>query len=208
MLSWLGLGGKCRYCHQPVSVQYPAVELLTAGLFALSYIQLDPHGWRGWLSLATWLWVLGSLILVSIYDLRWMLLPDVVILPAMAVALVPLVAAIATRQPLHVWLGPIVAALALGGGFYALAAVSNGRWMGGGDIKLVALIGLGLGIQLSAVAMLLGFDIAALISVGLIVTKRRKRSDLIPFGPFLALGCAVAMLYGPQIIMWYKGLTF
>ena len=207
VFSWLFLGGKCRYCRKPISVQYPVVELITASLFAVSFVQLDPAGWRAWLGFVVWLWVLGSLILVSVYDLRWMLLPDVVVLPAIAVALVPIVTNLATHQPREVWLGPLLAALVVGSGFYALAAMSDGRWMGGGDIKLVALIGLALGLQLTAVAMLIAFNVAAIVSLTLIAVRLRKRTDHIPFGPFLALGCIVALLFGHQLIGWYSGLV-
>lgn len=204
--SWLALGGKCRYCHKPISVQYPAVEILTAGLFVLSYLQLLPMGWRGWLEFGVWLYVLTSLIIMSVYDLRWMLLPDVVMLPAMAVALIPIGVNLITGQPWHVWAGPLLAATFVGGCFYLLAYLSDGRWMGGGDIKLVTLIGLVLGARLTGVAMFVGFMSAALVSVGLLLAKVKKRSDHIPFGPFLALGCVVAMLWGHQIIDWYLRL--
>ena len=203
VISWLMLGGKCRYCKQPISVQYPLVELATAGLFALSYARLAPVGWAGWLAFAAWLYMLGSLIVLTVYDLRWMLLPNVVIFPALAVALVPVVINFVTGLPLQTWLGPIEAAILVGGAFYALAAVSDGKWMGGGDIKLVALIGLALGLHRTAVAMFIGFDTAALVSLGLLATGVKKRRDHIPFGPFLALGCVAAMLYGTTILNWY-----
>ncbi|HSX14529.1 MAG TPA: prepilin peptidase [Candidatus Saccharimonadales bacterium] len=208
VFSWLFLKGRCRYCHKPISVQNPLVELLTGGLFMLSYIQLAPVSTLGRINFVVWLYVLGSLIVLSLYDWRWMLLPDVVMMPALLVALIPLVAAIATGQPHQVWLGPIIAALLAGGSFYLLAAVSSGRWMGGGDIKLVALIGLVLGLQMTVVAMFLAFTIAAVVSLGLIATKRKTRRDHIAFGPFLALGCVLAMLYGHQLLNWYNNLLF
>lgn len=203
VVSWLMLGGKCRYCHKPISAQYPAVELATAGLFALSYARLVPVGWTGWVAFGCWLYVLGSLIVLSVYDLRWMLLPDVVIFPAMAVALIPLIINFATGLPMQTWLGPIEAALLVGGAFYALAAVSDGKWMGGGDIKLVVLIGLTLGLHQTAVAMFVGFDTAAIVSLALLATGVKKRRDHIPFGPFLAFGCVIAMLYGTTLLGWY-----
>src|SRR4051794_22477009 len=64
VLSWLYLGGKCHYCHKPISAQYPLVELVTAGLFVLSYAQLNPAGRLGWLEFLAWLYVLSSLILM------------------------------------------------------------------------------------------------------------------------------------------------
>lgn len=203
VFSWLALGGRCRYCHKPISIQYPLVELLTAALFAVSYLRLTPIDWPSWLSLIVWLYVLTSLIILSVYDWRWMLLPDVVLLPALVTALTPVMVSFVTGQPMQVWLGPITAALGVGAVFYALASVAGGRLMGGGDIKLVALIGLLLGLRLTAVALFIGFDVAAIVSLVLLALKLKKRTDQIPFGPFLALGCVVAMLWGQPILNWY-----
>ncbi len=208
VFSWLALGGKCRYCHKPISPQYPLVELLTAGLFVLSYVALKPVGNLGWFEFGIWLYVLGSLIALSVYDLRWMILPDVIVLPAILVAAIGLIPDLIINQHTHMWLGPILAAFALGGSFYALAAGSRGKWMGGGDIKLVFLIGLACGLKLSAVAMFWAFNIAAVVSLILIATGKRKRSDHIPFGPFLALGCVIAILWGHWLIDWYTQLTW
>lgn len=207
VLSWLGLGGKCRYCHKPISIQYPVVELATSLLFFASYQALKPVGWLGWVTLLWWLYLAGSLMIHIIYDLRWLLLPDVVTLPAIVATSAYLLVQIAAGQPVHVILGPILAAVLAGGGFYALAAVSDGHWMGGGDIKLVFLMGLVLGLRKLAVALVLGFNAAAIIAIILIVLKRRSRKDQLPFGPFLAGGTIVAMLYGSQIINWYLNLS-
>ncbi len=201
--SWVLLGGRCRYCRKPISIQYPAVEILTAGLFILSYLQLAPQGMVGWLSFAVWLFALASLIALSIYDLRWMLLPDVILVPLMVVATVWLVVLLALGAPHQVLVGPLVAAFAVGGSFYLLAAVSKGRWMGGGDIKLVFAMGLLLGLQRMAVAMFFGFVSAAIVGIVLLSLRLRKRSELIPFGPFLVAGTIVAMLYGPTVIEAY-----
>lgn len=90
--SWLMLRGKCRYCSKPISLQYPAVELLTGFLFGLSYYGLHPVGLAGWVNFVVWLYFLGSLIFLAVYDLKWLILPNKILLPAVGVALVWLLA--------------------------------------------------------------------------------------------------------------------
>ena len=203
VLSWLALRGKCRYCHARIHWQYPVVELSTAVLFGLSAAALHPTHIASGAAFVVWLVLLTLLIILAVYDLRWMILPDKIMLPAIGVAAVLLVVrALST----HSWLtlrGPAIAAVAIGGAFYALVAVSKGRAMGGGDIKLAFAMGLILGLRGSAIAMLIAFDSAALIAVILLLARRRGRRDRIAFGPFLVAGTVIAYLYGGPIVHWY-----
>jgi len=203
VLSWLALRGRCKACGQRISVQYPLVELLTAILFALAYLT-HPFGTYGeLLQLILWLYVLGSLVVLAVYDLRWSLLPDKVLLPLIIPAVAILLGEVLIAHAAWVAIGPVVAAVAFGGAFYLLAAVSKGRWMGGGDIKLAFVMGLLLGLKETALAMLIAFVSAALIGVALIALGRKTRRDLIPFGPFLIAGTIIAYLFGSSIITWY-----
>jgi leader peptidase (prepilin peptidase)/N-methyltransferase len=206
VVSWIFLRGRCRYCQKSIAWQYPLVELLTASLFLLSYLVLAPDG-GGCINFGYWLYILSAFMVLAVYDLRWMLLPDKVTLPAIIVSLVFMAYLALSGQPLMVYLGPVIAGLAAGGAFYFLAAISKGRWMGGGDIKLVFLIGLVLGLQKTLLGLTVAFNLAAIVSLTLIASKIKKRSDHIPFGPFLITGAVVAYLYGTQIISWYLSLT-
>lgn len=226
VVSWLWLRGRCRYCGKRIHWQYPVVEALTAGLFGLSAWALVPvsavtgagmgavtgagMGAVAGVQLGFWLVLLTMLVVLAVYDLRWLLLPDKVMLPLIVAALVYAV----TMAGLHAWvlhdpgawrmlLGPLVAAVGAGGAFYALVVGSKGRAMGGGDIKLAFAMGLMLGLQGTAVAMLLAFNVAALVGVLLIATKKRGRRDQIPFGPFLVGGTVVAFLWGRMLLEWY-----
>ncbi len=153
--------------------------------------------------------MLGSLIVLSVYDLRWMLLPDKIMLPAIGLTGL-YVAVLAWHAHAH-WMtavrGPLLAALAVGAVFYALAVFSRGRAMGGGDIKLVFLMGLLLGLKSTALALILAFDVGALVGIMLIATHIKGRRDRIPFGPFLVGGTIVAFLYGQPIVSWYLHLN-
>ena len=207
VLSWVLLRGRCRYCKKPIHWQYPAVELTTAALFGASVAVIAPDMVKGYVLLAIWLWLLIQLLILAVYDLRWMLLPDKVVIPAIGVALAQLGLLAAWGGPTQVWLGPLLAALLMGGAFWVLASVAGGRLMGGGDVKLVVLMGLILGLQRTALALFIGFDTAALVGIVLILVHRRKRSDYLPFGPFLIAGTIVAFLYGASIIHWYLRIT-
>ena len=203
VVSWVVLRGRCKACGKPISVQYPLVELLTALVFVLAYVTHPISTYGDLLELLLWFYILGSLIVLAVYDLRWYLLPDKVLLPIIIPASAILVAeALITHSP-RVVIGGVLAAIAFGGGFYLLAAVSKGRWMGGGDIKLAFVMGLLLGLQRTALAMFIAFVTAALVGAVLIAIKRKGRRDSIPFGPFLITGTIITYLYGTAIISWY-----
>jgi prepilin signal peptidase PulO-like enzyme (type II secretory pathway) len=154
------------------------------------------------------------LLVLAVYDLRWLILPDKVMLPMIGVAVV-FVAVMAgltewgwpATQAWRMLAGPLAAALVAGGGFYALVYLSKGRAMGGGDIKLAFAMGLILGLKGTAVALLVAFNAAAAVGIVLIVLKRRGRKDQIPFGPFLVGGTVVAFLWGQEIVDWYLRLN-
>jgi prepilin signal peptidase PulO-like enzyme (type II secretory pathway) len=204
VLSWLTLGGKCRYCRAPIK-DHPLVELATGILFALSAYAL----WNQmpYWELGIWLVMLVMLIVLAVYDLRWMILPDKVMLPLIIVAFCyQIVVTVVTRSP-ELLVDSLVAAIAAGGVFYAIVFFSKGRAMGGGDIKLAFAMGLILGLANTAVAMLIAFNVAALVGIGLVVLKRRTRKDQIPFGPFLAGATIVAFLFGDRIVGWYLRLN-
>ncbi len=203
VVSWLWLQGRCRYCKQRIHWQYPVVETLTAGLFGLSAAVLMPVGLHAWIGFAFWLVILTLLLVMAVYDLRWMILPDKVMYPTIVItAGYVMYEAVIT----HSWLvlrGSVYAAVLAGGMFFFIAAVSRGRAMGGGDIKLAFMMGLLLGLKATALALLIAFNTAAIVGIMLIVFKLKRRRDHIPFGPFLVAGTVFAFLYGASIVKWY-----
>ncbi len=206
VVSWLLLRGRCRYCRKPIK-DSPVVELACGVVFAVSAYVAMPMGAIGWVQLVWWWVAAAMLIALAVYDLRWMLLPDKLTLPLTAWALAgEVVLALMLHAPRMV-LGPVVAGALAGGGFYALVVLSQGRAMGGGDIKLAAAMGLLLGLKGTAVAMLVAFNSAALVGLTLIALRRRGRKDQIPFGPFLVLGTFVAMWFTSELVSWYLRLS-
>lgn len=206
VFSWLALGGKCRYCHQQLSIQYPLIELTAAGLFAWSAVAWQYSNNLSYVSLSLWLMVLTGLIIMAVYDLRWMELPNKV----MGITfLLSLVMVVIDSVALNSWqnLGSkAAAALAGGGAFYLLHIIGKGKWMGGGDVKLAFVMGVILGGQNLLVAMFIGFTSAAILSILLLLLSKLGRKDLIPFGPFLIAGTFFAMLYGQSIVRAYLNL--
>lgn len=207
VLSWLGLRGKCRYCHKPISVQYPLVEIALPLTFVLSYLY-----WPVSLSGAQiaifvlWLVLLIGLLALLVYDLRWMLLPNRIVYPLMSLAAVQAIIAIASNhRPLTTLLNIVLAILVGGGIFYALFQLSKGKWIGGGDVKLGFLLGIIAGTPARSFLVIFVAALSgSLISLPLLVNKRLKRNSVIPFGPFLILAMVIVQLAGAAILSWYQ----
>lgn len=207
VLSWLSLGGKCRYCGQPISAQYPLVELLTAALFVVSYI------W--WPTTVTgaqtdifvlWLALLTGLIALSIYDLRWFLLPNSIIYPLTVIAVAQAAIVVFSSHEITTALLNVVLSFIIGGGiFYVLFQVSRGKWIGGGDVKLGALLGIIVGTPGRTILFIfLGSLLGSLVSLPLLASGRMKRTSALPFGPFLITGAIITVLFGGDILHWYQ----
>jgi prepilin signal peptidase PulO-like enzyme (type II secretory pathway) len=208
VFSYVYLGGKCRYCRAPIK-DHPSVEIVTAVAFAVTAAALlsGPLTVSDWVNLVFWLVMLVMLLVLAVFDKRWMLLPDKVMLPLILVAFAAsLTQAVMERSP-GLLIDRLGAAVAAGGVFYSIVFFSKGKAMGGGDIKLAFAMGLILGLQNTAVALLIAFNVAAIAGITMIVVKKRSRKDLIPFGPFLVGATIVAYLFGDRIVDWYLRLN-
>jgi len=144
------------------------------------------------------------LLIVFVYDLKHKIIPDKVILPAVLLAVgYSLLALRPELHPISYILNPIASAVGAGGFFYFLAAVSDGKWMGGGDIKLAFLMGLLLGFPNILVGLFLGFFLGAIVGIILMIFNRAKMKSEIPFGPFLITGTWIALFAGEKIVQLY-----
>ncbi len=222
IISWLILGGKCRNCKSPISVRYPAVELLTALLFVLVY-------WRIGLDvlLPVGMVFVAVTIALMFIDAEHMILPNVITYPFLIFAfLVRIVYPVAfstvfsdmTYAPLAsianypLWVvslvGAILGALAGGGSLWLVGAIwkklRGVEAMGLGDVKMMLGFGALLGWRLSLLSILLASFAGALI--GIVVIMKQKDKNLqaqIPFGIFLGIGSVASFLFGEQMIAWY-----
>lgn len=207
LVSWLSLGGKCRYCRRPIGWHAPLLELVTAGLFVLSYVSW-PFVFGGlleWVAFGLWLVIVTLFVLLTVYDLRWMLLPDRAVFPLQAVAgLYACVRLIDNGINLG-GVALLAGAVGIGAGlFWVLYQVSRGAWIGGGDVKLGVALGLLAGDPLYAalilfVASLLG----TFVGVPAMIASRSRKQLKIPFGPFLIAGTIIVVLFGNSLVNWY-----
>ena len=194
LLSFLLLRGRCRDCGAPISWRYPLVEALTAALFLAVWL------WFG-ASLASLRAALFALIMVIVIfvDLDHRIIPNALTYPGIALGLL-----LAWGGGAWGFLTAVIAALGAGLVFLAIAVLSRGG-MGGGDIKLAALMGAFLGWPLIAAALFVSFMVGGIVGVALLATGRRRRKDPVPFGPFLAVGGLAALFWGERLIRWYLG---
>jgi len=194
VLSWLFLRGKCRFCGEKISSRYPAVELLTGGLFLVTYLHygLTP-------GLVAALVFSAFMVAITFIDLDHQ-----IILDGMLVLLA------VCGLGLQLWIGSVgwasmLIGAGVGGGLLLLLAILSRGGMGGGDVKFAAALGFWLGWPGILLGLFLGFVLGGFISLLLLVTRLRGRKDFIPFGPFIAIGAWIALLYGRRILDWYFG---
>src|SRR3989338_2999788 len=223
ILSYLILRGRCRYCHTLIGLDYPLTEVILGFIMALFLSQTtvqftdsaDPFKITLFImGLIFNIFVIVVLYIVALTDIRKMLIPDRVILPSIGIGFIALLVIYLTKYLLFpVWLTvePFVRSVAAGLGiglfFATLIIITKGRGMGGGDVKLGAFIGLSLGFPNSLVALMLAFLTGAIVSIFLILFKRKRFGQTIPFGPFLVLGSYISLLWGRQIVDWYLRLS-
>jgi len=203
VISYLLLGGKCRECKTKISMQYPMVEMFTGFLIALIYLKLGLSYDVIFLSA-----IVVVLLTIAAIDYKTMIIPNGTVIALIVIGVLYTVARIIFPQEFVLsitWLEALIGFFAASLPLFLVAVLSKGG-MGGGDIKLMAAAGLFLGWKGVLVAMIVGSLIGAIVSLTLIAMKKKKRKDLIPFGPFLCLGILIAAVIGPDIIQWYTGL--
>ncbi len=203
VFSWLFLRGKCRYCHKKISIQYPLVELSMGVLWGfLTWIQSVsfPSPSAEWMQFFFSLIVFSTLLIVTVYDLKYMEIPDEISLPLLIFLIFSLPLSFTPSWQSAVW-GAMIPV----GFFGLLFLISKGAWIGLGDLRLGAIMGFLLGWQNTLVALFLAYFLGAAVGIILIVLQRKKGKSMIPFGPFLVLGTFVAYFWGEGIWRWYGG---
>lgn len=211
LASFLALRGRCRHCRKPISHYHPVLEL-SSGLYLLAAYQF--FGLSLQLAVAAFFGLV--MLLIFAYDLRHEIIPDVIVVPAIAFALVALVYQSASfiqggDTQLLFWAADpasyLVGGLVVGGFFLALSVLSRGSWIGGGDIKLGVLIGLLLGWPYALIALFLAYMIGTAVAAALLVGKHATLKSNVPFAPMLVSGFLVAAFYGQPILDWYQRLV-
>lgn len=212
VVSWVRLGGKCRYCHKKISLQYPAIELLTAILFIIAYVYwpIDDLKYPVIDFVLFGIFLMGVVIgiALSVYDFKWRLLPDKLLMPLGYLGAAYTVSTVLTSSNVSAAALDTVLAVALSGGlFWVLYQVSGGKWIGGGDVKLGFVLGLFLLTPINAFLMIfLASVLGSLYALVLQVTGKYKKQMHIPFGPFLLISVYVLVLFGSNLISGYQRL--
>lgn len=210
VVSWVLLKGRCKYCSKPISWQYPLIEIMTGLLCLVAYLA-RPFGTDGVLEIASLLLfvpIIVTAVAMSLYDIKWMLLPNELVYSfALATILWVMSRVLVVESSLAFIAGSIIGSVVFGGFFYIIYQVSNGKWIGGGDVRLGFILGLLLGWQRSIIGLTLAAYLATALILVLVILQKYHKKMRIPFGPFLLAGSYVAILWGGSVIDWYLRIS-
>ena len=196
VVSWLALRGRCGFCGERVSARYPAVELLTAGVFGLHGLFFEPDA-----LLAVRLAFAAVLIVLAFIDIDHRILPDVMTLGGIPLGVLA-----------SLWLPPgwraSLLGILLGGGILWLIAEGYYRWrkvegMGMGDVKMLAMVGAVLGWRAVIVTLVLASCSGAVVGLAMLSREKDGMKYALPFGTFLSAGALAASLVGEPLVDWY-----
>lgn len=210
VLSWVLLRGKCRYCHKKIGSHMLLVELFTAATFWVSFVAW-PYGLSSVLEISLfvlWLAIVVVMAILFVYDLRWKMLPTVVLwifigMSAVYFVIRTIMDVTALGQAL---LGLVFSMLPIAGFYGALSYFSKEKLVGAGDVKIGIAMGFLLSWPQALVALLLANLLGTVVVLGPLTAGRLKRSTKIPFGPFLLVSTVCALLWSEQLIGWYLSL--
>jgi len=193
MFSFLFLLGKCRHCRQKISWQYPLVELLMAGLSYGLYLEF-------YISISYLIYFLfcAALLVIIFIDLYHQIIPDVISIPGVFIGF-----GLAFVNPYLSWQDAGLGIICGGGFFYAIAAgyylFAKRAGMGGGDIKLLAMIGAFLGWQSLPFVVFSSALLGSIIGIGAMAQQKKGGKTVIPYGPFLAVGSYLYLFFQKEI---------
>jgi prepilin signal peptidase PulO-like enzyme (type II secretory pathway) len=210
IVSWLSTGGKCRYCGIKLSKLYPITELTVGLAFLFSFV-FWPYAIDGLFSIVLFVVWLFAIVIMSglfLFDIRWFTLPNVLIRPLIATGIIWMVIDVYNQGlTVNILLNYLGAILVGSGIFLLLYIVSSGKWIGDGDIRFGIAIGLFTGTPLESwFTIFLASALGIIASIPLLINKSTKNrlKIKIPFGPVLILALYITVLFGAQIIDWYK----
>lgn len=199
IISFLLLCAKCRYCGEPISCQYALVEILT-GAFAVALYLSFPL-----IEALIYFAFVAALIVVTFIDLEHQIIPDVISLPGVVIGFL---CSFALTRITYI---DSLIGIAVGGGILLAVAliyyaIMKAEGMGGGDVKLLAMIGAFLGAQAVIATIFISSFLGSAVGLAIIAFKGKDRKYAIPFGPFLAIGAVIYLFWGEPLIEWYRRL--
>lgn len=197
IIGYLMLMGRCRSCKAPIAIRYPMVELLTGGFAVALWVRYG-------LDLQTLVYFIfvAALLVVTFIDIDHRIIPDVISLPGIPIGFV---ASFALTQPN--WTGSLLGIVIGGGSLLSIAwgyqLLTGKDGMGGGDIKLLAMIGAFIGWKGVLFTIMASSFIGTLAGLAAMLKAQKGLKMALPFGPFLAIGAMLYLFFGPQLIEWY-----
>lgn len=204
ILSYLILGGNCRACKARISPKYPAVEFISALLTLFLFLKF------GFSLTFVFLFVLcAALIVITFIDLEHRIIPDVISIPGIALGFIFsfFIDDLSMLNRTLGWSNSLIGIIAGGGSLLAVAFVyqliTKKEGMGGGDIKLLAMMGAFLGWKSVPFIVFASSLLGSVIGITLMLVQKKDAKLAIPFGPFLALGAVIYIFFGKQLIQWY-----
>jgi len=199
LLSYILLKGKCRNCGSKISIQYPVVEFITGIIYTFIFLIYG-------LTLQSLIYIIlsSALIIIAFIDLNRQIVPDMISLPGIAIGLI-----LSFFVPYISFINSVLGVVVGGGIIFIIglagSVIFKKEAMGGGDVKLAAMIGAFLGWKYTIISLFLGFFLGALVGIFLILSKIKSKEDMVPFGPFIASGSFITFLWGEKIFSWYVG---
>lgn len=201
LVSWIIQGGKCRACKAKISAQYPIVEALNAILW-IGVVLVWGLRWE------TLLFCICSsiLIVLSVIDERTQEIPIGLNIAIAVLGVARLILVLTGKATASgPWYEYVIGAFVVSGLFLLIVVITKGRGMGGGDVKLMAAAGLLLGWKHILLAMMLGCILGSVIHMlRMLLDKKKKKEHVLAFGPYLAIGIYLTILFGNPIIAWYS----
>lgn len=200
ILSWLILRGRCRSCRAKISARYPLVELINGLLTLALFLKFGPT-----LTFAVLFIFCSALVAITFIDLDHQIIPDVISLPGIALGF-----AASFFLPWLGWLNSLIGIVAGGGSLLLVAwlyeRLTGKEGMGGGDIKLLAMMGAFLGWRAVPFIIFASSLVGSVIGLTVMMLQKKDSKLAIPFGPFLALGAVLYIFFGKAIILWYLSI--
>ncbi len=197
LISYILLKGCCRHCHGAISFQYPLIEGITALVSLILFMKFGPS-----LSYLFYFLFVAALIVITVIDLYHQIIPDVISLPGIGVGLIA-----SLMIPQITLFNSLMGTLLGGGSLFLVATIYQWLFkregMGGGDVKLLAMIGAFLGWKAVILTILLSSLVGSITGIIVMILKGKDFKYAIPFGPFLSIGAVVSLFYGENIIRWY-----
>jgi leader peptidase (prepilin peptidase) / N-methyltransferase len=201
IVSYLVLRGRCRSCKSRISVQYPLVELINALLTLFLFLRFGPT----FPFLVLFLFC-SAMVVITFIDLEHQIIPDVISLPGIVAGFI-----ISFFIPQLGWLNSIIGIVAGGGSLWLVAwlyeLLTKKEGMGGGDIKLLAMMGAFLGWKAIPFIIFVSSLTGSVIGVTVMLIGKKDSKLAIPFGPFLAAGAVLYIFFGRELIHWYLSFS-